>query len=93
MRCATHANGVGAGVNRTQYQGEDPIACPVGSYNPLVQQDDQADCGSCPPGFYCDTEVRFRPLLRSNLSSGCSASLCRLSIEKQSSRYVLDAHN
>ncbi|CAM9728195.1 unnamed protein product, partial [Laminaria digitata] len=37
-------------------QGEDPIPCPVGTYNPDLQQDHQDDCLACPAGHHCFTE-------------------------------------
>lgn len=47
-----------------QHQGEDPIPCPIGTHNPLLEQDEQDDCLACPPGYYCYTEV------------GCGHVLC-----------------
>lgn len=38
-------------------QGEDPIPCPVGTYNPNVEQFDSGHCLPCPAGYYCNTEV------------------------------------
>lgn len=50
-------------------QGEDPIACPTGTYNPLLQQDHQDNCKSCPAGQYCYVEVRTVTALFSSLVS------------------------
>lgn len=41
----------------TVKQGEDPIPCPVGTFNPDLQQDNRTDCISCPAGYYCYREV------------------------------------
>ncbi|CAM9294549.1 unnamed protein product, partial [Choristocarpus tenellus] len=37
-------------------QGEDPVPCPIGTYNSITGQDDQDDCLSCPAGYYCFEE-------------------------------------
>ena len=30
-----------------------PTKCPLGTYNPYVNKDDESDCLDCPPGYYC----------------------------------------
>eukprot|EP00752_Nemacystus_decipiens_P010330 g9202.t1 len=37
-------------------QGEDPIPCSIGTYNPLLEQDERDDCVACPAGSFCYLE-------------------------------------